>query len=139
MVWKHFHDPIPAPVSEAAFSLPADKRELVAYINALEAGETAFVRAYNDGDASGIDTAVEMLDRAPKITDEAGALRDELKSLLARVKGAAAPAKQQTRQQAQARSKEREKLRSDFEAWQQKQLKLSESLIPNPAQPDSSK
>lgn len=139
MVWKHFHDSIPAPVSEAAFSLPADRRELVAYINALEAGETAFVKAYNDYDASGIDGAVEMLDRAPKITDEAGALRDELKSLLARVKGAAAPVKQQTRQQAQARSKEREKLRSDFEAWQQKQLKLSESLIPNPAQPGPSK
>ncbi|MBA2732764.1 MAG: rhomboid family intramembrane serine protease [Acidobacteria bacterium] len=148
MVARHFNrydsSSLPATMNEQATA--GDASGAIAHWNALGAGETAFVNAFNDGDVSGIDAALKQIDSAPRLDEKTENLRGELKSLLARVKSFV-ESKPEARKQAPARNKERQKLSTDFTAWQKKQLewvstdaesyglKLQE---PNTPQPDSS-
>lgn len=129
MVARHFNDQMPAPVRETMFEQSPERNALRSFVNALGAGETAFVNAFNEEDASGIDGAIEELDRAPHVNDKSDALRDELKALLARVKELATAPKPQERQRERALI--REKLRLDFQAWQKKEVEWVKGLNPN--------
>jgi rhomboid protease GluP len=123
LVAKHFHDYDsalnPAPTNQQAAS--GNAANAIAHLNALGAGQTAFVKAFNEGDVSGIDKALEELERAPRLDEKTEGLRGELKSLLVRVRKIAGT-KPAGRKQAQALEQEKRKLLTDFEAWQKKQL-----------------
>ncbi len=123
-VARHFHDYDSASLNPVATNQPLasnNTESAIAHLNALGTGQTAFVNAFNQGDASGIDAALEQIDNAPRLDEKAEDLRGELKSLLARVRKFVGT-KAEGRTQAQARDKERQKLLTDFTAWQKKQL-----------------
>jgi membrane associated rhomboid family serine protease len=123
MVARHFHDydaaPNPAAMTDSATR--GDAASAVSHLNALGAGQTAFVNAFNKGDVSGIDGALEQIERAPRLDEKAESLRSEMKSLLVRVKKIV-ETKADGRRQAPARDKEKQKLLTDFTAWQKKQF-----------------
>jgi membrane associated rhomboid family serine protease len=123
MVAKHFHDS-DSLLNQAATNQSAasnNAENAIAHLNALGAGETAFVTAFNQGDVSGIDAALAQIDRAPHLNETADGLRDELKSLLVRVKKFAGT-KPVGQKQSQAHAQEKQKLLTDFTAWQKKQV-----------------
>jgi hypothetical protein len=117
------------------------------YLNTLVAGEKAFVDAFQNGDKSGIDDAIEKLDQATQVDVKREALRVELKSLLARMKAFDTKMKPVGSQSQRALAKERQKLGSDFGAWQKKVIELVEAeggkygvkvVKPGASQPESS-
>jgi len=89
-------------------------------LNAVNKAQTAFIKAVNERDAGDIDRTVEGLDAAPHLDDETDALKNELKSLLARAKEFASNAQppRLTRQQ--------RKLTEDFAAWNKKYQEWAE-------------
>jgi membrane associated rhomboid family serine protease len=122
-VARHFRDnnSTLTPVATNQPSPRGDAASAIAHLNALGAGESAFVNAFNNGDASGIDASLQQIDSAPHLDEKAENLRGELKSLLARAKKFV-ETKAEGRKQAQARMQARQKLLTDFTAWQKKQL-----------------
>jgi membrane associated rhomboid family serine protease len=145
MVVRHFKDyisrPNNIPVQMAAGD---DASNALSYLNALSAGEGAFVAAYNKGDVSGIQPALEQIENAPRLDEEAEGLRNDLKSLLTRIKEFT-ETKPEGQKPAQAREQKakKNKLSSDFVAWQKKQLEWvkthAEKYGIRLQQPDSSK
>jgi membrane associated rhomboid family serine protease len=93
----------------------------VANLDAVNNGRTAFFKGQDKMDASDIDRAVNALDNAPHLDDETDALRNDLKSLLARMKdfasGASGPV---TRKVAESKSKEGLAISKDFAAWDER-------------------
>lgn len=127
MVARHFRDPLPQLNQPGMIEQQPqdDAAKFASYLDALSAGEEAFANAFFKGDKSGIDPALEQLERAPQIDEKTEALRNEAKSLLMRVKGFDTATKPGAGQRAQeARGKERQKLNSDFESWQKKAVEL---------------
>lgn len=122
-VARHFHDYDsalnPAATNESVASNA--QASAISHLQALGAGETAFINAFDREDVSGIETALEQIDRAPRLDEKTENLRGELKSLLVRVKKFT-ETKPEGRKQMQARIKEKQKLRADFTAWQKKQF-----------------
>ena len=120
MVRLNFSGPAPSLQNASAPNLLPGARgqSFIEYARAVGAGEEAFVKAFNEGDAGGIDRAAETLDRAPQLEEEAGRLRDELKTLLARVKTLAEAGGAQ--QQQRLRRRERSELIKDFTSWQER-------------------
>jgi membrane associated rhomboid family serine protease len=149
MVVRHFRDNEPA-INRSAMleQLPGeDAARFDSYMNTLVAGQKAFVDAFNNGDKSGIDNAIEQLDHATQIDGKTEALRVELKSLLIRMKEFDTTTKQGGSQSQRALDKERQKLGSDFGAWQKKVIELVETegekyrgrlVKPVPSRPASS-
>lgn len=122
MVARHFKD-YDSPAAQAALRELApsnDPASVRAYLNALGAGEMAFVSAFNDGDVSGIEKALEQLNGAPRLDEKAENLRVELTSLLTRIK-AFAEKKPEGQKKSRALVEERNKLFADFSAWREKQ------------------
>jgi membrane associated rhomboid family serine protease len=124
MVARNFNDPLPVPIREqVGEQLTAGEADSpTSYLNSLSTGESAFIKAYNDGDLSEVDGAIESLNRAPKLDDKADVLLNDLKSLLTRIKEFTALAKPSNRKQAQARGVEKQKLAIEFKSWQEKRL-----------------
>jgi membrane associated rhomboid family serine protease len=124
MVARHFRDyhPVVDQPATLEHAPEGDTSSFTSYLETLSTGDKAFVKAFNDGDKSGIDSAIEQLDHAPQLSEKSEALRNELKSLLTRVKDADVAAKQ--RGNGRARDQERKKLLIDFEAWRKKQVEL---------------
>lgn len=123
MVIRHFRD-YDTPANQAFIRQVTNDNDTsgaIAYLNALGSGEGAFVNAFNNGDVSGIDKAIEGLDGAPRLDDKAEGLKNELQALLKRMKPLA-EAKPQGRRQTQAHEQERDRLLKDFSSWQRKQL-----------------
>lgn len=123
LVAKHFHD-YDSTFNQATISQSSASNKTenaIAHFNALGAGYTAFVNAFNHGDVSGIDAALAQIDRAPHLDEKADGLRDELKSLLVRVKKLSAT-KPVGQKQSQAHAQEKQKLITDFAAWQKRQV-----------------
>lgn len=88
------------------------------FLKALNEGQETFINAFNNGDLSGIDRAVEQLQAASSPDETADSLRTGLIALLDRLRKLQAGDA--------ARSKglvvaEREKLKKDFQAWQDNQ------------------
>jgi membrane associated rhomboid family serine protease len=124
MVWRTYTGP---PLDLGSVAMPqlvpgTGANDFAANLNAVNAAQTAFVKAVNDGDSGDVERAIEGLDSAPRLDDETEALRNELKSLLVRVKefNARAQPERPTRQQRTARAEEQKKLTVDFVAWQKK-------------------
>jgi hypothetical protein len=73
----------------AAVAIPSvagNDYDIKPYLDALNAGQTAFLNVLEKNDKSGIDEAIQALDKAPTPDKTAAALRDELKSLLIRAR-----------------------------------------------------
>jgi membrane associated rhomboid family serine protease len=120
---RHFKD-YNSPSNHAAvpgMATNSDASKAISYANALAAGETAFVNAYNDGNMSELEPALAQLESSPRLDEKAEGLRDELKSLLTRIKefiGTSAAGRKPPR----AREEEKRKLFDGFVAWQKKYL-----------------
>lgn len=124
MVVRHFKDYISRPNNmPVQMAAGQDAASALSYLNALSAGEGAFVKAYNKGDISEIQPALEQIENAPRLDEEAEGLHGELKSLLTRIKEFT-ETKPEGRKPAQAREQEakKKKLFNDFVAWQKRQL-----------------
>jgi membrane associated rhomboid family serine protease len=122
-VARHYKD-YDTPSGRAAsgeVTADGDTSSALSHLNAVAAGEAAFVNAYNDGDARGLEPALAQLEGAPRLDEKAEALRSELKTLLARIKEfiEAGPT---GRKQSRARAEEKRRLFGDFTAWQKKHL-----------------
>ncbi|HVF50805.1 MAG TPA: rhomboid family intramembrane serine protease [Pyrinomonadaceae bacterium] len=114
MVARNFSVPTP-PTESAAVALPNEAANR--FLNALQAigaGEEAFVLALNKEDASKIQAARATLEAAPRVDDETGQLFDELRSLLTR---ADAYLSQPSRVERERRQQQFQLL-TDFSAWQ---------------------
>jgi Rhomboid family len=141
MVARHFRDAEPA-LDQAAMVEQLRNNEASrfnSFLDALSTGDEAFVKAFNDGDKRGIDSAIEQLDKSPQFGEKADAVRNELKSLLMRVKNTDAAPKQRASQ----RGQERKKLLIDFEEWRKQIIELIKTEGENYGvklrEPDSSK
>jgi rhomboid protease GluP len=98
-----------------------DASQAISHVNALNAAETAFVKAYNEGDASAIEPALSELEDAPRLDEKSEGVRNELKSLLTRMKEFIST-NAAGRKPSRAREEEKKKLFNDFVAWQKKYL-----------------
>ena len=106
-VVKHFRD-APASVTQAASQVVSAKySDYLVYQKALNDGQET-LQAF-DGDAGRINNAIQELSGAPRLDDQADALRDGLKALLVRAKESAPTAR--------VRLEHEKKLRADFESW----------------------
>lgn len=118
MVATHFDAPPPSLANLAGrVQSIGDNSHLDAFVDAINAGQSAFVRFSNNNDASALANAVEQLDKTPSLNGEADALRDELKSLLVRARAVAEDKTLKSRD----RQQRMKQLDDDFDAWQ-KQL-----------------
>jgi membrane associated rhomboid family serine protease len=126
MVARHFRDSEAAIVQASTVEQPQDNEGLRfnSFLNAMSAGEAAFVKASRNGDKSGIDDAIEQVDHAPQIEEKTEALRNELKSLLIRMKEFDTSPKQGGGGRQRVLDKEGQALGSDFKAWQAKVVEL---------------
>jgi membrane associated rhomboid family serine protease len=97
-----------------------DQTDIGAYLKAINDGERAFINAFNNGDLNGIDRTLEELKDALSPDETANSLRNNLISLLDRVRKPQAPEQERGKAGALA---EREKLKKDFEAWQENHIR----------------
>ena len=67
-------------------SIIGSQFDIKPYLDALNGGQSTLINALAKDDASGVDEAIQALDKAPTPDKTAAALRDELKSLLVRVR-----------------------------------------------------
>jgi membrane associated rhomboid family serine protease len=123
LVARHFRDADLSDEQEALLQQQADNStsNVISYLKSLDAGRLALANAYNNGDVSGIESAIEQLDAAPLLDEKAGGLKAELKSMLVRVRELAT-SKPDGQKQAKAHASERKKLLADYQLWQNKQL-----------------
>jgi rhomboid protease GluP len=120
MVVRHFGEKPLAPDPAASGSLAGSPEQVAVYLDALNAGQRAFLSAVNDGDKSAIGPAVTTLDSAPRLDEKADALRNELKALLERARErSASPEQRETGQRA--------KLLTDFRSWQEENIKWAKA------------
>jgi hypothetical protein len=120
MVWRNFAGPA-LKLDRSALSLPnlvpgGRANQFISYAKAIGEGEAAFVEAFNKNDDSKINPALEALERAPRLEDEADKLRDELKALLAR----AGEHVKEPLKQRRLRAERQTKLSADFKSWQER-------------------
>ena len=123
MVGRHFRETDLPPEQMARLTQDSggEAANAITFLKALDAGEEAFVKAFNQGDASGVDAALKLLDDAPRFEEPAEPLRNDLKSLLMRIKEYAT-AGPERRKLSRERNLEKRKLLTDFQAWQKKEL-----------------
>jgi membrane associated rhomboid family serine protease len=115
MVWRHYDGP------RLELSFASLQRGLfgggasTAHIEAINAGIHAFAKAFNEGDASEVDSAVQTINNVPSLDKQADALREELKGLLerAREQAAAEPGDKPRP------SAKRAQLLKDFQSWEE--------------------
>lgn len=119
MVALRFQGPRPALRNLSSHTLlNGDSADLGAYLKALNAGTEAFYHALSEWDAGAVDQPIKDLESAPGLDEKAGAMRDELKSLLERARDLAkTPLEQRRKARTLAQQKE---LLKDFEAWVEK-------------------
>lgn len=93
------------------------RKNLGAYLNAVNEGERVFIEAFNSGDMKGVDQTLEQLQEVTAPDETANKLRAELISLLERLRKIPAIEGKTGKASADATT-EREKLKSDFNIWQ---------------------
>ncbi|MBA3806037.1 MAG: rhomboid family intramembrane serine protease [Acidobacteria bacterium] len=147
MVWRHYSGPPLALTPEALQRvLPGNNTSNVpAYVEAMNAGQKAFITGLNKMDAAEIDPAIKQLESVPSLDEKPDAIRNDLKALLVRAREFAAQ-KPEQRQNRRAQTQLKELL-SDYQAWEKSfdewvktdgekyGLKLSE---PQPTAPEAS-
>jgi rhomboid protease GluP len=88
MVARHFD--APPPRLSNLKGLATGKAPGCSFVEALNAGQNALVAFTGRGDAGALEAAAECLETAPAPTPESDALREELKTLVARARATAA-------------------------------------------------
>jgi rhomboid protease GluP len=131
MVWRNYSGPLLS-FNNASLqqSVPGKgASDFASNLNAVNAAQTAFVKAINKGDSGGVDQAIEGLDSAPRLDDETDTLRSDMKSLLLRVREFNAEAGQAPsgHQQQLARAREQQKLYADFVTWNKRYQEWAET------------
>jgi rhomboid protease GluP len=132
MVERRFPAELPktqeSTASQSLFSDGSGVSAFVSNLNAVNEAQTAFIKAFDNYDVSEIDKASTALDAAPHVDGETDAVRDGLKSLLARIKAHAEPTlKPVQRKDLKARAKEREGILKDFQAWHERYEKWTDN------------
>ena len=95
--------------------------DFVLNLNAVNEAQKVFIKAFGSNDVSDVDSTLRALDSVPHLDDETDAVRNDLKSLLARVKAHAALTFKPVRpKEAKARLREKEEIKRDFESWHEK-------------------
>ena len=87
---------------------------LNAYVKGMNEGEAQFAKVLNGGDTTGVDQAIKDLENAPTLDPTAGRLRDDLKSLLIRVK----QLRSMDKQEASDSRAMKLQLQSEYQNWQ---------------------
>jgi rhomboid protease GluP len=87
---------------------------LNAYVNGMNEGEVQFAKVLDGGDTTGVDQAIKDLENAPTLDPTAGRLRDDLKSLLIRVK----QLRSMDKQEASDSRAMKLQLQSEYQNWQ---------------------
>ena len=123
MVARHFSAPPPrlSNLAGRAGGL-AGRPPVVPFIEAVNAGQNALA-AFLRGDPGGLDAAAERLEKAPGLSPDADALRDDLKALVTRARQAAGDKSLRPRQ----RDERLGRLDADFGAWQERFAQWAES------------
>lgn len=119
MVARNFNKDYPNLSDVVPHSSLEDNSDVADYLNAIKNAHDVMVSALDKGDASGIDAAVQALDKSSAPDKRSGELLNDLKSLLLRAKDyAAMPAKNS----AEARTKAQRQLElgKGFESWLEK-------------------
>jgi len=116
MVVRHFDAPPPrlSNLAERAKSL-GGRPPVAPFIEAVNAGQSALV-AFLRGDDAALGPAAEKLEKAPAPSPDAGALRDDLKALVARARDTDADKSLKPA----ARRQRMKQLDDDFGAWQER-------------------
>lgn len=94
--------------------------KVAAYLKATNEGEKVFIVAFNKGDTSAVDEKIDELKRAPSLDETADSLRNDLISLLERVR------KQPPTEEHKMKASDvaaRKKLMKDFQAWQDNHIR----------------
>jgi hypothetical protein len=103
--------PVPVVLDESSAKVNA-------YLKALNDGNLAFVSAFDERNAQHLDDAIKELEGAPHLDEQADALRDELKTLLARARDFISLPQQQ--QKTRASQLQQKKFHDDYRAWIQR-------------------
>jgi rhomboid protease GluP len=116
MVARHFDAPPPrlSNLTERAKTL-GGKSPVVPFIEAINAGQNALA-AFMRGDAGALGPAAEQLEKAPALSPDAEALRDDLKALVVRARDTAADKSLKPPD----RKQRVKQLDADFGAWQER-------------------
>jgi rhomboid protease GluP len=118
MVWRHY-DGLPPSVSALQKGLTGGwQKDASAFLDALSDGQKAFLTGLKDNDAKDAEAAINKLNNAPHLDDQADGLRNELKELIVRARSFInlSEAEQKTRE-SQAQLKQ---LLTDFKSWKEK-------------------
>lgn len=115
MVWRNYEGP-PLDFSFASLSrgLSGGESVAAAHLKAIKDGEAAFVEAFNDGNLSKLEPAIKTINDAPPLDKNADAFREELKTLLERVR------KLRVAEQDATSSPSAQQLAEDFQSWQKR-------------------
>lgn len=118
MVWRHYDGP-PLKLNLSSLSRgAAGERDVVtAHLKAINDGSQAFLKAFNKGDVSEVDSAIKTISSAPSLNKNADDLRNELKILLERVRDLSPSSGQKAKPPP---SEERTQLLLDFQSWQKR-------------------
>jgi rhomboid protease GluP len=150
MVALHFPRSLPQDEERRVAPSPQET-QVAAYLSATNEGERVFITAFNEGELKEIDPAIDLLKKAPRLDETADALRNDLISLLDRVRQLP-PSPQNKAAKADANKAEREKLMKDFQTWQRNHINWAkenrtkyslkidedEEKTDNPARPNGS-
>jgi rhomboid protease GluP len=114
MVARHFNAPPPrlSNLSERAHTL--GRSPVRAFIEAINAGQSALRNFLLRGDEAGLGPAAGLLEKAPSLTPEADTRREELKALVMRAHDTAADKSLKEGE----RGKRLKQLNADFDGWQ---------------------
>ena len=116
MVALHFDAPPPrlSNLSERVRGI-GGRPSVAPFIEAINAGQNALTR-FAHGDAAALAPAIEQLDKTPSLSQQADALRDDLKALDARARDIADDKTLKPRE----RGQRMKQLDEDFGAWQER-------------------
>lgn len=115
MVWRHYDGPpLKLSFSSMQRGSPEERAAVTAHLKAINDGERAFSKAFDEGDISEIDAAIITINNAPSLNKTADDLRKELKDLLERVRELVTSSRQNVKSPPSAA---RAQLLSDLNAW----------------------
>jgi len=122
MVGRHFNAPPPRLENLTQRVKTAGRPPAVPYVEAINDGRNAMVRFFK-GDASALAPAFKKLEDAPALGASADALREDLKSLLARARDLSSDKSLKPNE----REKRTEQIATDFAAWDERFDQWAES------------
>lgn len=118
MVARNFPAQLSIPEETQTAPERQGQSRVAAYLKAVNGGAKAFVDAFNNNEKDAVEASIKELKDTPPLDETADALRNELVSLLERVREIdPKPEKESAR-----RNEQRDKLAAEFQSWQEKHL-----------------